>query len=84
MVSPHELLDDRSKPQLAPLQSQTGCFFALSQGAERVPHLWLDTTGPKWMNSPLPWGEGVPLPALSPAGAGRVRGHLHGESRLSF
>jgi hypothetical protein len=24
--------------------------------------------------SPLPWGEGVPLPALSSAGAGRVRG----------
>ena len=24
--------------------------------------------------SPLPRGEGVPLPALSPAGAGRVRG----------
>jgi hypothetical protein len=28
------------------------------------------------MNSPLPWGEGVPLPALSSAGAGRVRGHF--------
>ena len=28
------------------------------------------------MSSPLPWGEGVPLPALSPAGAGRVRGIL--------
>jgi hypothetical protein len=26
--------------------------------------------------SPLPWGEGDPLPALSSAGAGRVRGHL--------
>jgi len=26
------------------------------------------------MNSPLPRGEGGPLPALSPAGAGRVRG----------
>src|SRR5208337_4406941 len=28
---------------------------------------------------PSPWGEGVPLPALSPAGAGRVRGQFHGE-----
>jgi hypothetical protein len=27
-------------------------------------------------NSPLPWGEGVPLPAFSPAGAGRVRGQF--------
>jgi very-short-patch-repair endonuclease len=25
---------------------------------------------------PRPWGEGGPRPALSPAGAGRVRGHL--------
>jgi len=25
---------------------------------------------------PLPWGEGVPLPALSSAGAGRVRGQF--------
>jgi len=24
---------------------------------------------------PLPWGQGVPRPAFSPAGAGRVRGH---------
>jgi hypothetical protein len=28
------------------------------------------------MSSPLPWGEGVPLPALSSAGAGRARGHF--------
>jgi hypothetical protein len=28
---------------------------------------------------PLPWGEGGPRPALSPAGAGRVRGQLHAE-----
>ena len=28
---------------------------------------------------PLPRGEGGPRPALSSAGAGRVRGHLHGE-----
>jgi hypothetical protein len=28
------------------------------------------------MHSPLPWGEGGPLPALSSAGAGRVRGHF--------
>jgi hypothetical protein len=26
-------------------------------------------------NCPLPWGEGDPRPALSSAGAGRVRGH---------
>jgi hypothetical protein len=25
---------------------------------------------------PLPWGEGGPRPALSPAGAGRVRGRF--------
>jgi hypothetical protein len=29
---------------------------------------------------PLPRGEGGPRPALSPAGAGRVRGQLHGEN----
>src|SRR5208283_3942767 len=34
---------------------------------------------PERMNSPLPGGEGVPLPALLPAGAGRVRGHFQGE-----
>jgi hypothetical protein len=27
---------------------------------------------------PLPWGEGVPLPAHSSAGAGRVRGYFLG------
>ena len=26
--------------------------------------------------SPLPWGEGGPQPALSSAGAGRVRGYF--------
>jgi len=26
--------------------------------------------------SPLPWGEGGPLPAFSSAGAGRVRGYF--------
>jgi len=31
--------------------------------------------------SPLPWGEGVPRPALSSAGAGRVRGLSAGPSR---
>ena len=29
---------------------------------------------PSRINSPLPWGEGVPLPAFSSAGVGRVRG----------
>ena len=32
----------------------------------------------KWVR-PLPWGEGGPRPALSPAGAGRVRGQLQAE-----
>ena len=33
---------------------------------------------------PLPRGEGGPRPALSPAGAGRVRGQLHGEEGPRF
>ena len=32
--------------------------------------------------SPLPWGEGVPLPAFSSAGAGRVRGHFRRTAKL--
>ena len=28
-------------------------------------------------DSPLPWGEGVPLPAFSSGGARRVRGRLY-------
>ena len=31
---------------------------------------------------PLPWGEGGPLPALSSAGAGRVRGYFRPQARL--
>jgi hypothetical protein len=30
---------------------------------------------PELVACPLPWGEGVPRPAFSPAGGGRVRGH---------
>jgi hypothetical protein len=33
---------------------------------------------------PLPWGEGVPRPAFSPAGAGRVRGHWNPASHPTF
>lgn len=29
---------------------------------------------PSWKNRPLLWGESVPLPAFSSAGAGRVSG----------
>jgi hypothetical protein len=37
--------------------------FALSQWAEHAPNLWLDTAGPKWMDTPLPLGgEGGPPP----------------------
>ena len=35
--------------------------------------------GSKSEHSPLPWGEGGPRPALSSAGAGRVRDYLHSE-----
>ncbi len=33
------------------------------------------------IDCPLPWGEGVPQPALSPAGAGRVRGCFSSATR---
>ena len=33
---------------------------------------------------PLPWGEGIPRPAFSPAGAGRVRGHWNPASHPTF
>ena len=29
-----------------------------------------------------PWGEGVPRPAFSSAGAGRVRGYFHSQTEL--
>ena len=35
-----------------------------------------DTGGRSRNRSPLPWGEGGPRPAFSPAGAGRVRGYF--------
>jgi hypothetical protein len=36
-----------------------------------------------FQHNPLPWGEGGPLPAFSPAGAGRVRGYSGGVRRLA-
>ena len=35
---------------------------------------WERAVGKVLISSPLPWGEGGPRPALSPAGPGRVRG----------
>jgi hypothetical protein len=37
------------------------------------------TATPRAMDGPLPWREGSPLPAPSPAGAGRVRGQFRSE-----
>lgn len=48
---------------------------ALSLGDERVARLRLDTGGARGMEQPSPLGRGCPVPALSPAGTGRVRGH---------
>jgi hypothetical protein len=45
-------------------------------------HLRLDTGGRCREHSPLPRGEGGPRPALSPAGAGRVRGYFDGAAQL--
>jgi hypothetical protein len=39
---------------------------------------------PESVLCPLPWGEGVPRPAFSPAGAGRVRGHWGPASQSTY
>jgi hypothetical protein len=50
------------------------------QGAEHVPHLWPDA-GAKVEIIALSQGRGWTATALSPAVAGRVRGHSLGEHR---
>jgi hypothetical protein len=49
---------------------------ALALGADRDPYLRLDAGGAEVENTALSLGRGWPATALSPAGAGRVRGYF--------
>ena len=48
-----------------------------------ITHIFGWTRGPGVKPIPLPRGEGGPLPAFSPAGAGRVRGNFRAQAELS-
>jgi hypothetical protein len=53
---------------------KTTCLLFLSISSATLMH-GTSYAAPELVLCPLPWGEGVPRPAFSPAGAGRVRGH---------
>jgi hypothetical protein len=60
-------------------------------GLKETPHLPSSVGHPlPWeravilISSPLPWGEGVPPPAFSPAGVGRVRGLFAGDAYMAL
>ena len=57
------------------MRAHTYKLEALSQGLV-VTHIFGRTPGVELNQQPSPLGRGCPAPALSPAGAGRARGHL--------
>src|SRR5271157_4835961 len=62
------------------LPSSVGHPLPRGEGCSSDSYSTLPGEGCIYLSIPLPWGEGVPQPALSPAGAGRVRGLFVGSA----